>query len=186
MTVKEIIAIAFGFVGERELAEKIQTTAELNSAETKKLNLMHKYFNFLNQEIATDYLPLLITEDIDVKNSTLNFSTLSKNLLSIYAVKGKYGRNVRYRKYPNYVEIMGHATKLTYSYLPEELSIDGNVDFSNGLTARIFAYGLASEYLLCDGLGDEAEVWEERFKESLFVLSRKHTEMCLPKRNWFC
>ena len=54
-----------------------------------------------------------------------------------------------------------------------------------GLSARVYAYGVASEFLLVDGVSEDAEIWEERFKESLFVLSRKRGEHKLPARSWF-
>ena len=102
----------------------------------------------------------------------------------MYELKGSINQNVRYKAYPDYLEVIGHAKKITYSYLPEDLTLTDDVEFYNGLSARIYAYGMASEFLLSDGLSEDAEIWEERFKESLFVLSRRRTEVALPKRRW--
>lgn len=186
MKVKEIIAYACEFIGEKELAEKLnsQETVTYSAKEQEKVDSLLRCFNFVNEEIASDYLPYLITEEIDVNNSILNFSTLSKTIINIYQIKGSFGRNVRYKTYPEYVEIFGRAKEITYSFLPEKEELNDDFTFYNGLSARIFAYGIASEYLLIDGLSEDAEIWEERFKEGLFVLSRKRSEARLPRRKW--
>lgn len=187
MKVKEIIAYACGFIGEKEIAEKLNQsgTVSYSDKEQEKVNTLLRCFNFVNEEIASDYLPYLTTEEIDVKNSILNFSDLSKTLISVYAIKGSFGCNVRFREFPEYVEILGKAKSITYSFLPDKKDLEDEFVFFNGLSARIFAYGIASEYFLVDGLSEDAEIWEERFKESLFVLSRKKSEIKLPKRKWF-
>ena len=66
----------------------------------------------------------------------------------------------------------------------EDMELTDTVEFFNGLSARVYAYGIASEFLLVSGVSDDAEIWEERFKESLFVLSRKRGEHRLPKRSF--
>ena len=119
------------------------------------------------------------------KRQILNYADLDKTIINVYAVKGTFNRNVKYKAYTNYIQIFGKAKSITYSYLPDKSELDDDVEFFNGLSARIYAYGIASEYLLCDGLSEDAEIWEERFKESLFVLSRKRSELKLPARRWF-
>ena len=186
MKVKEIIAYACGFIGEKEIEEKLESTSTVTftDKEQEKVDALLRCFNLVNEEIASDYLPYLITEEINVDNSILNYSSLSKTIINIYAIKGTFGRNVRYKPYPDYVEIFGKAKLITYSFLPEKCELNDEFSFYNGLSARILAYGIASEYLLSDGLSEDAEIWEERFKESLFVLSRKRSETKLPKRKW--
>lgn len=187
MTVKDIIKIVCEFVGEREILKKLNQTESVtfSEREQEKLNIMTNAFNLVNQEIASDYLPYLVKENICVDNSTLNFSTLSKTVINIYEVKTRLGSNLKFKVFPEFVEIYGRARSIIYSALPEDLTIDGQVELYAGLSGRIFAYGVASEYLLIEGLGEEAEIWEERFKESLFMLSRKRGEHIMPRRSWF-
>lgn len=186
MKVKEILAYASEFIGEREIAKKLASseTETFSNREQEKVDALLRCFNFVNEEIASDYLPYLTREEINVDNSILNFSSLSKTLINIYSIKGRF-HNVRYRQYPDYVQIFGKAKEIVYSFLPDKHELDDEFEFYNGLSARIFAYGVASEYFLIDGLSEDAEIWEERFKESLFVLSRKKSETKLPKRKWF-
>lgn len=186
MTVKDIIKLVCDFVGERELLAKLESTETVTytSREQEKLDLMVRCFNLVNQEIASDYLPFLTKEEIDVNNSILNFSTLDKTLINVYEIKNKIGMNLKFKLFPNYVEVFGHARSIVYSFLPSEKTLTDNVEIYNGLSKRVYAYGVASEFLLVDGVSDDAEIWEDRFKQSLFVLSRRRGEHILPARSW--
>lgn len=186
MTVKDIIKLVCEFVGEKEILSKLNSTEAVSytDREQEKLDLMVQCFNLVNQEIASDYLPFLTKEEIDVKNSILNFSEFEKTVVNVYEVKNRFGTSLRFRLFPNYLEISGHAKSIVYSYLPDDKVLTDNVEMLNGLSARVYAYGVASEFLLIDGLSEDAEIWEERFKESLFVLSRKRGEHVLPRRSW--
>ena len=122
---------------------------------------------------------------IDIIDKLANFYNVSIDYITgLSDDKGSFGKSVRYKLYPNYIEVFGRAKSITYSFLPSDFALSDEFEFYNGLSARIYAYGVASEYLLCDGLSEDAEIWEERFKESLFVLSRKKSETRLPKRRW--
>ncbi len=183
MTVKEILTLVCEFVGEREILKKFETEGELSSREQEKVEIMTRCFNLVNQEIASDYLPFLTRESVDT-NGILNFSELKKSVVHIYEIKNRFGINLKFKLFPNFAEVNGHARTVVYSFLPEELSLESTVEAPCNLTERIYAYGVASEYLLIDGLSEDAEIWENRFKEGLFMLSRKHGEHTLPKRRW--
>lgn len=185
MTVKDIIKLVCEFVGEKDLREKLcEENAAFTDRMQEKLVALVRCFNLVNQEIASEYLPFLTTENVEVNNSVLNFSDLSKTVINIYDLKNRFGMNLKFKLFPNYVQVFGSAKSVTYSYLPEELILTDEVKMLCGLSARVYAYGIASEYLLIDGMSEDADIWEERFKQSLFVLSRRKGEHVLPKRSW--
>lgn len=186
MTVKEILKLVCDFVGEKEILEKLNSaqSEHFSKREQEKLDLMTRCFNLVNQEIASDYLPFLTKEAVSEQSNIINFYDLKKKVINIYEVKNRFGTNLNFTVYPNYVEIDGKAKSIVYSFLPEDIGFEQEVEFYMGLSARVYAYGIASEFLLIDGLSEDAEIWEERFKESLFVLSRKRGEHVLPKRRW--
>lgn len=184
MTVKDVIKLVCDFVGEKDIVAKMDKESPLSDAEQQKVDLMTRCFNLVVQEIACDYFPFLTKESIDVQNSVLNFSNLSKKVVHIYEIKNRFGMSLRFRLFPNHVEIYGNAKSVVYSFMPDELSLNSTLDLPCGLTERVIAYGVTSEYLLIDGLGDDAEIWENRYKESLFILSRKRGEHILPRRRW--
>lgn len=184
MTVKDIIKLVCEFVGEREILYKLEDGGDLTEREQEKVNTMTRCFNLVNQEIASDYLPFITKETLNGKNSVINFADLQKTVIHIIEVKNRLGMSLQFRLFPDFVEVAGKAKTVVYSYLPDELSFDSTVEMLCGLSARVYAYGVASEYLLIDGVSEDAEIWEERFKQSLFVLSRKRGEHVLPKRRW--
>lgn len=190
MTVKDIIKLVCEFVGEKEILSKLNATSEqltemeFSPREQEKIDVMVRCFNLVNQEIASDYLPFLTKENIDVKENILNFSTLQKELVNVYEIKNGFGISLRFKLFPTYAQISGHAKTIVYSYLPDNKLLTDEIEKVNGLSARIYAYGVASEFLLIEGMSDDAEIWEDRFKQSLFVLSRKRGEHVLPKRSW--
>lgn len=193
MKVKDVLKLAFEFAGEKELAEKLAQSGDgalnvesgdFNDAEKRKLNEALSCFNSVNQEIASDYLPFLTRESVDATSGGFLFSSLSKRVISIFQVKDKFGFDLGFRVLSNFVETSKRAKSVVYSFLPEKLGFDDEMEFFNGLSERVYAYGVASEFLLVSGLGGDADIWEERFKESLFMLSRKHGEHRLPKRRW--
>lgn len=183
MTVKEILKLVCEYVGEREILSKLDDEeAVFTDYEQEKLDVMVKCFNLVNQEIATDYLPLLIKED--VRDEKILFSSLSKTLVNVYEVKNRFGMNLKFKLFPEFVEVEGKPKTIVYSYLPENLSLNDNVCCNLRINARVYAYGVASEFLLIYGLSGNAEIWEERFKTSLFILSKKNNSCVLPKRRW--
>lgn len=182
MKLKEILKLVCEFVGEKEMFSKLENSTELSAKEKEKFERMVRCFNLVNQEIASEYIPYLCKEN--VSGSIINFSQLSKKVINIFQVKGKFGLDLLFKVYPNFIEVQGNAKSVTYSFLPEEITAEDDVQLFCGITARVLAYGVASEYLLLDGVSQDAEIWENRFKQSLFVLSRKKGEHVLPKRRW--
>ncbi len=183
MTVKDILKLVCEFVGEKELFASLNAgEGSFTKREQEKLDTMVRCFNLVNEEIASDYLPYLTKEEVEAKGEILSYSSLSKKVVHIYEIKNRFGMNLKFKLFPDFVEVFGKAKSVVYSFLPQPLSLEDTVEAFSGLTARIFAYGVASEYLLIDGL--DCEVWEERFKQSLFMLSRKMGEHTLPKRRW--
>lgn len=183
MTVKEILKLVCEYVGERDILSKLDDAeATFTDYEQEKLDVMLKCFNLVNQEIATDYIPLLLKEE--VSEEKILFSSLSKTLVNVYEVKNRFGMNLKFKLYPDYVEVEGKPKTIIYSFLPENLTLEDNVDCNPRINARVYAYGIASEFLLIYGISENAEIWEERFKTSLFILNKKNNPSVLPKRRW--
>ena len=183
MTVKEILKLVCEYVGERDILSKLDDAeANFTDYEQEKLDVLVKCFNLVNQEVATDYIPLLLKEE--VSEEKILFSSLSKTLVNVYEVKNRFGMNLKFKLYPDYVEVDGKPKTIVYSFLPEDLTLNDDVVCNQRINARVYAYGIASEFLLIYGIGENAEIWEERFKASLFVLSKKNSSCVLPKRSW--
>ena len=84
------------------------------------------------------------------------------------------------------MEVDGVSSEIFYRYQPDEISSleDELENFSNKVTEKIFAFGVAMEYCFIQGLYDDAQIWEKRFKDALLIRASKKSNMKLPARRW--
>ena len=78
--------------------------------------------------------------------------------------------------------VFANEVEIIYKTFPTELTLSQS--FSSTIPERVYAYGVAREYYFNQTLFDDAEIWEERFKNSLQILTRKKSEIKMPKRRW--
>lgn len=188
MIVKDIIKIACLFLGK----ENFENLTELGGNETstdsqkKELALLLKCLNLTYSEIASDYVPLLCCENIQTENGKIMFCDLTKNFCELKSLKDENGYRLKYKLFPDYILTDASKVEITYSYLPTALtSYESLVEnFSKKVSEKILAFGLAMEYCFISGLYDDAEMWEKRFKDALFIKNNKKTEIKLPRRRW--
>ena len=92
MKVKDLVIYTSLFIGEKELASKLESNTSLTEREQERVDTLVRCYNLVNQEIASDYLPFLYTEKIDVNNSILNFSELEKTIIKVLREKEINGK----------------------------------------------------------------------------------------------
>lgn len=189
MEIVNIIKNACVFLQKEELADVTELGGTILSTEVqqKEIKMLLRCLNLVYNQIATDYIPLLETEKIMPLNSEILLSDLSKKILDVKRIEDKFGIRVNYKLYPDkiFLPINGEVT-ITYSYEPEELIDPESTmeSFSEKLTERVMAYGVAMEYSFISGLHDDASIWETRFKDGLLIAARKKSEIRLPERRW--
>ncbi|MBE7074041.1 MAG: hypothetical protein E7379_03015 [Clostridiales bacterium] len=182
MKVKDVIIKACDFVACDELEEKLRKGESLSEEDENLKNKLVKCFNLVREEIACEYQPILIAEKFEIKNFKLELKSFSNEVVEIYSIKDRYGRNVHYKIFDNYIFVCGKDVEVIYSTSPKQLTFDD--DFSASLPERIFAYGVAREYFFLNNLYQDANIWEERFKGSLQIMLRQKSEVKIPRRSW--
>lgn len=182
MKVKEVILKACDFIDKQELAMAIKSGAVLSDEQqTDKENLV-AYFNLVREEIANEFQPIMQAEKFVVKNFKLSFSDFSKDVQDIYSIRDKFGRNVNYKIFEDYIFVCGKEVEVIYSSKAEPLVFES--EFSSNLPERIFAYGIAREFFFLNNLYEDANVWEGRFKGALSIMLRRKSEVKIPQRRW--
>lgn len=162
------------------------SVTEQTEAVAKDVELLTRCLNLIYDEIATDYLPLLHSESLSITNNRIAITDLEKRLINIMSLKDINDKTAKYKLYPTYIELNDGSYTITYSYIPNSITINDTLeDFGSKLTERILAYGVASEFALISGLYDEASLWEKRFKDAMLIASRVKSEVIMPKRRWF-
>lgn len=182
MKVKDIITLAFDFCHEDSLALKLREGESLEDDENEKVDAMVRFFNLVNEEIASGYLPMIVTEKVKTEEGNVDFSNLSKRVIDIVEVRNSHGRKMRFRKFNDRFFALASEVNVSYKTLPSALTLTG--EFSSTLPERVFAYGVAREYFYFQGATQEGDLQDVRFKDSLLVLLGKSREIILPVRRW--
>ncbi len=189
MTIKSILKTACLFLNKEELCDKIDIDdmSILSDSEKEQILFLLKCLNLVYQEIATDYFPLLNKEVITTTDGKVLFSNLQKEFLEVISLKDCNGQKVRFRSFPSYLETAAEKVEIVYKYLPSDLeSLTSTMEtFSNKVSEKTFAFGVAMEYSFINGLYEDAQIWEKRFKDALFIRSCKKSNIKLPVRRWF-
>ena len=178
MTVKEIIITSCKMLQEDLLAQKINDEMELNEEEQLLKNELIKCFNFVQNEVATEYIPLVKVEEIASCEGGVLLSSLTERIAYVISLKNAGGENVKYKIVGNKIVFEGKAF-LRYCYCPKKVEISSECKIL--LPERVLAYGVLREYYLLQGFASEASVFEKKFKNSLLNFSRKKSEVVMPK-----
>jgi len=189
LKVKEILKNVCVYLGKEELLESSffeEDGEELTPLHKKDLEKMLKCLNYITSEIASDYLPILKEKEITLKNGEINVFDIDENIHEIISIKSKFGKNLRYKYLENKIICLATNVVITYKIHPSEATLEGDAEsFGGRLSSRVIAYGVASEYCYEEMLYDDASIWENRYKNALFVSQRKKGEIKLKKRGWY-
>ena len=188
MTIKNILKIACLFLGKENIvaALNLEDFSMASEGEKSEVQFLISCLNLIQGEVATDYIPLNFKEKVASEDGKILIESLSKKLLEVVSVKDKNGYKIKFKNFPNHIEVDGVAGEILYRYQPDEISeLDDEIEnFSNKVTEKILAFGVAMEYCFIQGLYDDAQIWEKRFKDALLIRASKKSNMKLPVRRW--
>lgn len=189
MTVKEIIKNVCIYLGKEELLNSsfFETNGqELTKQQTKDINKMVECLNYVTEELATEYLPIIKTKQIKLTSGVINLNEIDEDLMEIISVKTINGRTLRYLISNDKMICLATNVEISYKVYPKTLDVNSMAEnFGGKISARVIAYGVASEYCFLEMLYDDATLWESRYKNALLVASRKKCELKIKKRGWF-
>lgn len=162
--------------------------SEEEATAPQSLNLLINLANLTIGRITRDYMPLYTEEIISSdSNCQINFSAFSKALVQIKAVSTLDGIHSTFRCFPSFIKV-GYPSRqylVKYSYAPEELEdLEDAIEKPYNLATETIAYGVCFEYCLVNELYQEADMWEERFKEAIMKDINGARAKVLPKRGW--
>ena len=171
MTVKEIIKTSSVLLGRDDVYGYLSGEDFLDEDRARlqaEVNAFIKCVNLTLNEIATEYIPVIKTEIVNNYSGYIYFNSLEMNVLDVLGVYDGNGNKISYKVMPVCVKTGGQASKIEYSYIPPEYSLEEVIAYEEKLVpARVIAYGVASQICIIEGRFDQANVWEKRYKESL-------------------
>ena len=188
MEVKKILKNVATYLQLLDISNVLDDLSKARDEQTEEVNLLVSCVNYVSNLIATNYLKLYKTVKKFVSASyEITFENIdTEPILDIVSVKDMYGDKVPFSitqsgvktNYSGYVNI-------TYSHFPAEVEFSGKIlEFKTKLNERIFAYGVASEYLFIKGNIDDSSMWDTRFKRELLTLTRPGHSVKIPARKF--
>ena len=182
MNVKEVIKqVAVLLQLQNVIDANLDDFENLDIQTKKDINLLISSANEVLSDIATEYLPLVSTEKITVKNGKFDLQTLSKQFYKMV----DFSNGAYYKKDLDELFANDGDYNITYKYLPSELTIENpEINFDERLTVYALSYGVAREYCMILGNYSESEMWDSKFKNAMQVATRKKDIVKLKIKRW--
>lgn len=186
MTVKEVLELSCMFLGKEELLESGYFKGEeIEESLKSEFEMLQKCLNLIVAEIATDYLPIYATKTAKTNGGELILDDIDENIFQIVKIQNEQGYNVKFKVLGEVLKVKSSVCTITYTKYASKADLNGNVEtFSGKLSARVLAYGVAMEFSFISSLYDDASIWENRYKNSLFLLKEKKNNIIMPSRRW--
>lgn len=158
LKVKEIIELSTLLLGE-ELTKDI-----------KDQGLLLKCYNLVEQELATDYFPILEVDKHFNVDDKIYYKDFSRKAYRIKGIQDFRGDSVQYIIKPEYLELKknydGGTFFVKYYYLPEEKTLYSHSTYGAEYL-HILKYGIAAEYCLANGDFEQAKIYSDKYKERI-------------------
>lgn len=153
--------------------------------ETEEIEKLIKCANVIYQEIANGYIFLNHTETLKPEDCKISYSRLEKRIIDVVSVKA-CGRAVQWKHYPTYIKLKSNeAVEVEYYYKPEKIGLEDEVLYCTRLDKSTFAYGVASNYCMINGMYEEAVTFDTKFRERLGQTISEHRKPFYVKcRKW--
>lgn len=158
MQVKEIIELTALLLGE-DLTENI-----------KDQDLLLKCYNLVEQELATDYFPILEVDKFFNISDKIYYKDFSRKAYMLKGIQDFHGDSVSFRLTPEYINLIknydGGTFFVKYYYIPEEKTLYSHSTYGAEYI-HILKYGIAAEYCLMQGNFELAKIYNDKYKERI-------------------
>ena len=186
----DLLSIVASYLGLDEVSQYIDAVNIDETPENKPevLDFLISLVNLTMRQITRDYMPLYKEEILcSDENCQINYSDFSTAPVQIKSVSYLDGISSTFRCFPSYIKV-GYQNKkylVKYSYTPSSVSdLDSEIEMPFGLKIETICFGVCYEYCISNELYSEADIWEERFKNSLLNDINGKRAKSVPIRGW--
>ena len=138
--------------------------------EVKDRDLLLKCYNLVEQELATDYFPILEVDKHFNVEDKIYYKDFSRKPYMIKGIQDFHGDSVYYVITPEYVQLKknydGRTFFVKYYYIPEEKELYSHSTYGADFL-HILKYGVAAEYFLAQGKFELAKIYSDKYKERI-------------------
>ncbi len=186
MLIKDVLVLAAEELGRADLAaaaeEAYAQAAELSGEAATLLRCYHLAEN----EVALDHFPLKETETFLPADGAVLFTRFSRAPADVLDVRTAGGARVAFKVYPARLVLPAGTgeVRVTYSYIPARQGVTGESAFGGKISARLLAYGTASQFLLAGGRFEEAALFDEKFRAAVRAAGLARRKLWVRARRW--
>lgn len=188
MLVKNIIKKSAELLGFKNVVNYLDGNIEADKDIEDDVKLFLIGVNMVNANVASSYMELIGSNRVIAELfNRISYSEISPNnsIIEIKKITKLNGESVSFKLFPDGVEVLsGGDLIIEYSYFPNEVSIDDSIDYYLKLNEIIFALGVVGEFLYIKGAIEEAVMWDKKFKQNMFNLTRPKRNIVMPVKEW--
>lgn len=156
MTVSEVIELS-------ALLLDIELTDDIRN------NLVRCY-NLVEQELATDYFPILEVDKFFYVDDKIYYKDFSRKPYMLKGIQDFHGDSVSFRLTPEYINLIknydGGTFFVKYYYIPDAKELYSTCTYGAEYIS-ILKYGIAAEYCLANGNFEQAKIYNDKYKERI-------------------
>ena len=158
------------------------------SAETyEKLNIFVNLTNLVINELACTYVPMVIEEQLSFVNGKAFYKDFSKKAVKILGVKDMSGVELEFVDKAEYLQVpfsVNQTLIVEYQYSPDNYYILDKIGYTEkDISARVIAYGVASEYFINQGNFEQAVIYHKRYVDEISLLTLPKNSK-IKQRRW--
>lgn len=188
MIVKNIVKKTIELLGLKDLLVYFDSdNSDIDNSVIEEIENFVIAVNMANNNIASNYIELVTTSKVlSVSNKKIPYSQITdRSIIEIKKVTDSSGNDINYKLDVDGLCVDLSSVIVEYSYFPDMVSIDDEINYYTKVNELLFAQAVAGEYLFIKGDIDDAYMWDKRFKQSIFGVLRPKRKVTIPARRWY-
>jgi hypothetical protein len=151
----------------------IEGDLDINSED---IDLWLKCYNLVEQELATDYFPILEVETFFHVKDKIYYKDFSRKPYMLKGIQDFHGDSVSFRLTPEYINLIknydGGTFFVKYYYIPDAKELYSACTYGADYI-HIVKYGVAAEYCLATANYELAKIYSDKYKERIKLKDRR-------------
>ena len=183
MLVKEVVALAAETLGRSDLADSLSSLTGDPQGELKSLL---RCYNLIENEVALDFFPLKAVEVFAPNNGQILFARFQNAPVNILQVTNASGDPLEYSVFVTHLVVPAQLKSVfvTYTYRPAAKTFKDTVAFPENISARLLAFGVASEFCITNRQFEEGAMWGRRYRDALRAAGIYRRTLSVRSRRW--
>lgn len=180
MRIKDVVGECLVKMGEENFVDNATYSDDEKALVNKILGAM----NIAYREIVYEYLPLVVTEKVNVVGGKIDADDLNENILYPVSVK-RNGEKMSFYTDATCIYVSGDgAAEIKYAYMPSKmLALDDNINDMR-LSVSILSDAALAEYYFQEKVFELAKSFDADFRAQIGLVRYKGRALRIKRRRW--